>query len=317
MSVQKFLTQKLNKLALFYCIFYSFKVCGLATGIISTVYNLRVSETTKLITEESTDPFGFEFTFFEQARWANKNLQTNKSDRSNAVGELATFLYVVEPVFGDSWYMRADFAVARVSEVSDGKSLARIQTDDFLLTAGYSWLVHSRIRLTVSGLVGIPTHKDTSLNQIQLGTGHLGLGIQLDAAIKYRTQSKCSIRTAARIVGTIPRKTTFQCWDYNFNLGEFIDIFIAHHAPFGKHCLEIGYNPTFVVAGGISPHIPSLESEFSLIRNSYYMAYEYNFDIRKVNSGIQFGLSFSSDVIPKKTGQKLIVFGWFSWGISF
>jgi len=293
------------------------ELCSVPTGIISVVYNLRVSETTKFITEEFTDPFGLDFTFFEEARWQNRSACQKKHDTSNAVGELVTFLYVAEPCRGRSWYVQADFAVARVSEKSQGQSLARIQTDDFLLTTGYSWLLHSKVRFTVSGLLGIPTHKDTSLDFIQFGTGHVALGIQFDAAVNYSTKNKCSIRMAARLIGAIPRAATYKYLTYNYNLGEIIDLFVSHHVLLGDHCFEVGYNPTFVVASGTSPAIPSLESQLDLIRNSYYMSYEYGFKLKKIDNAIECGLSFGSDVSPKRTGQKLIVFGWLTWGVSF
>jgi len=317
LNIQKFQVKELGKVSLLFCILYCNELLSIPTGIISVVYNLRVSETTKFITEEFTDPFGFNLTFFEEARWQNRLVCQKKNDTSNAVGELASFLYVEKPLLGRSWYLQANFAVARVSEKSDGQSLVRIQTDDLLLTAGYSWSLHSRVRFTVSGLLGIPTHKDTSLDQVQFGTGHLAFGIQFDTAFHYYQAHKCSIRLAARLIGTIPRNARFNGFDYNYNLGEVIDLLIGHHASFGHHCIEFGYNPTFVVASDLYPDAPTIESQLNLIRNSYYLAYEYSFDIKKVNNAVEFGLSFGSDVKPRRTGQKLIIFGWFTWDVSF
>jgi len=317
LSGHKFLMKKLKEFAFLCCLCAYSKIWGIPTGIISVVYNLRVSETTQLITEEFKDPFGFELTFFEEARWQNKLKSQSRSDTSNALGELASFIYIVEPCGGHSCYMRGDFAFARVTERSDGKLLARHQTDDLLLTAGYSWLLHSRVRFTASGLLGIPTHKDTSLDQVQFGTGHLGFGVQFDTAVHYYQAHKCSIRLAARLIGTIPRNAQFAGFDYDYNLGEIIDLLVGHHGSFGNHCFEFGYNPTFVVASDLSPDAPKVESQLNLIRNSYYATYEYSFEIRKVNNAVEFGISFGSDVKPKRTGQRLIVFGWFTWDVSF
>jgi len=309
--------KNLNLFLFLSCLLNGAETLSITTGIMSVVYNLKISEITELIAEKSKKPFGLDVTIFEEARWENRNVKTNFSDRSNAVGGMWSFIYIAEPLWGKSWYFQMYFAVARVSEVSNRVPFSRIQTDDFLMYGGYSWPVNSMLRFTFSGLLGIPTHKDTSLIHTQFGLGHVGLGFQLDSVINYLRSSDYSIRIALRLIGTIPRRALFNCCLYNYNLGEIIDFFISHNSSFGNHSFEFGYNPSFVCGGGISPNVQSIASEINLIRNSYFIAYEYTFKLRKIENAVECGISFASDVIPKKTGQKLIVLGWLTWGIDF
>lgn len=315
MNPKKYLTKTFKLLTLLIFIFTTIEIFGIPTGIISVVYNLRVAETTLLLTREFKNPIGLEFTLFNSARWQKRGLCQKKNDKSNALGELFSLFYMKKPLGDCSWYIRGDFAFARVSEVSNNQSLALVETDDFLITGGYSWLLHSIVRCTFSGLFGFPTHRDRSLERVQFGSGHLGLGIQLDAAVNY-CPKKYSVHFAARLIGTVPRNAIFLSHRYNYNVGELLDLFLAHHATVGNHCFEFGYNPKFIFASGLSPNNPRLAYRLNLIRNNFYMFYKYGFEIKSVNSASALGLSLCSDVVPK-TGQKLIVFVWAILGFGF
>lgn len=294
--------QNLKKLTLFFSIF----VCNeiIAVGTISIVYAIKISEPNKIVYGKAKTGFGF--TPFEQARWRRDCL-----NKSNAVGELLTFIHVERSIFA-----RIDFAFARVSEVTQGVPFARIQTDDLLLTAGYVWR-YPQITCSLSGLMGIPTHKDTSLEHIQFGLAHLGLGTQFYIGARYLPQRDYAIRALFRFVGFIPRRVEVESWSYILNTGQAIDVLISHYAPFGAHDFEIGYNPTFLLGIGISPQIPAVSGEKTLIRNNYFATYRYTHVSSKLINSFRVGIGFGSDVIPKLVGQKLIVTGWFVWAIAF
>lgn len=273
-------------------------------GTISIVYALKISEPNKIAYGKAKTGIGL--TTFEQARWRSNHL-----NKSNAVGELVTFIHAKKPIFA-----RIDFAFARVSEVSTGMPFARVQTDDLLLTVGYFQRL-SNITYSFSGLMGIPTHKDTSLEHIQFGIAHLGLGTQFYISGRYLPQKEYAIRTLFRFVGFIPRKVKVQSLNYTLNTGQAIDFLISHYAPFGNHDFEIGYNPTFLFGIGISPEIASSASQNTLIRNNYYATYRYTHVSRKLVNSFRAGIGFGSDAIPKLVGQKLIVTGWFVWAIAW
>lgn len=273
-------------------------------GTISIVYALKISEPNKIAYGKAKTGIGL--TPFEQARWSR-----NELNQSNAVGELTTFIHVERPIFA-----RIDFAFAKVSQVSMGIPFSRIQTDDLLLTVGYFQRLRN-ITYAISGLMGIPTHKDTSLEHIQLGLGHLGLGTQFYLSGRYLPEREYAIRALFRFVGFIPRKVKVQSLNYTFNTGQAIDFLISHYAPFGNHDLEVGYNPTFLLGIGISPEIAAISSQNTLIRNSYYATYRYTYVSRKLVNSFRVGIGFGSDSIPKLVGQKLIVTGWFVWAIAW
>ncbi|MEX0849129.1 MAG: hypothetical protein WD055_02775 [Candidatus Dependentiae bacterium] len=53
----------------------------------------------------------------------------------------------------------------------------RTQTDDILFYAGRGFKLNEKSRGTISGILGVPTHKDDSLEGIQFGTGHYAIGV--------------------------------------------------------------------------------------------------------------------------------------------
>ncbi len=292
-------------LVVLYFVFFWCQLLGVSSGLISIVYVLQIAQANKSPTGE-LKPYGLAFTSFEQARW-----ERTQGNKSNAVGEEFTFAYT-----NGNLFTRIDFAFARVSEVSNGKPFSRVQTDDLLLTAGYTW-ENKNVKYDVSGLIGVPTHKDTNLDHVQFGIAHLGLGVQFDFLIKYLPKNDNIIKIIFRSVGFLPRSASYQGRNYNYNIGDAIDVLLAHYASFGNHHFEVGYDATFVFGGFISPNVSSISSQITLIRNSYYAIYSYNFISDKIIQSINFGIGFSSPDILPSAGQKLIAGGWFTWTLAF
>ncbi|MGC2310848.1 MAG: hypothetical protein WA432_04465 [Candidatus Babeliaceae bacterium] len=281
---------------------------------VSIVYNLRISETTKR--QRLEQQFGYPFiavvTLFDQWR----NIKDGTHD--NIGGGLGTFLYSTK-----SFYIRADFAAAHARESNKALDLrfSRTQTDDLLFSGGYSRVLNKRTKMTLSGILGIPTHKDLSPEGIQFGTGHVGLGVQLDGSFVYSANQKQILMAATRYIHFFPRTIVFDINNQNerfdFHVGNLIDLFIANLSNWGRHRLEIGYNPSFLFGAKIYPAFDEVVQQTNFIRSSFYSSYKYGFLIYRLPSAVTLGISYGFDHIPKKFGNKYIVTLWASWGLNF
>ncbi len=221
-----------------------------------------------------------------------------------------------------SFFIRADMAVAHVNQKTCDTKFSRTQTDDILVSGGYSFAMNERTRFTLSALLGIPTHKDTSLEGIQLGIGHVGLGGQLDGAFFYSPHMNHTIFTAIRYIRFLPRDISAcianQHLKFNFNVGNVIDLFISHASRWGRHKFEFGYNPTFIFQAHICPRLDLFTDRVNFIRSSFFANYRYGFLIhQKFPSGIAGGISYGFEHIPKDVGLKYAVTLWAGWGINF
>jgi hypothetical protein len=289
--------------------------CFFSTNIfaaISIVYNLRIAETTKHILFEQIfkKPILSTITIFDQLR------KKNNGTRQNIAGGLGTFNYTHEP-----FYARIDFAAAHVRETLDDITFSRVQTDDILFSSGYSHAFGKRIKLTFSGLFGIPTHRDTSVDHIQFGYAHLALGVQTDGSFRYSENNNLSIRPAVRIIHFFPKRVTFIVNNaperFNFNIGNLVDLFIAHHVKFGKNRFECGYNPQFFFAAKIKPDLEIAIQKSNYIRSSFYSSFKHYFTIKELNNAVTAALSYSFDHTGSPSGHKRIVTIWGSWTINY
>jgi len=281
-------------------------------GIASIVYNIKIAETTK------RQAFDYHFknptmtigTLFDQYRKKWDGTQQNFG------GGLATLLYV-----NKSYYAKVDWAVAQTSETKEKSHFSQTQTDDLLFTSGCSYPVTKQIKLTFSGLLGFPTHKDASLEHAQLGYGHVGLGAQMDGSFIYSAHHNHSLRPAARYVRFFQRDAKLiidgQKKDFKFNFGNLVDLYIAHHSKFAPHSLEFGYDATFLFGTKICPHQDDIAHKNNYIRSSFYLSYDYHFFIKTLPSAIAANFSYGFDQIPKKAGNKRIVTLWTSLTINF
>lgn len=306
------MNKDLLKLAsIFCCIIYP-NLCA-----VSLVYNLKIAETTRRqALEQEQHPNYTIAAIIGVEQWRKRHdgahLETS--------GGLGTLIHVPTP-----FYVRADFAVGRVSQrvpLLDNKKFSRVQTDDILFSAGYSHMLGGKSKITVSGLLGIPTHKDTGFQAYQLSTGHVGIGAQLDAALFYSDDPGHSLMGAARFVRFCKRTVDIDILtirqQFEFELGNLADLLIAHTSKWGKHHTEIGYNATFGFGANLRPPIPDLENQLKFTYSSFYANYKYQFLINnKYPSVFAAGVSYAFDHLKNLLNLKYSITVWGSWGFAF
>jgi hypothetical protein len=285
---------------------------GFASKAISVVYNLRIAETTKRQAAEiqKAQPWVAAETVFEINRTTYDNIH------QNFAGSLSSLLYIREHS-----YAKIDWAFGNVDSKFQELHLSRIQTDDVVVTAGYSFKINNQATTTLSGLVGFPTHKNLGLQGAQIGTGHYGFGLQWDGAFILERYQQHSIRAAARYVHFFERTITTDLLGFNgtFKIapGDLIDFLIAHHVNHGRHRLEFGYNSSFLANAKIVPNVEAVQIRSTYIRSNFYVTYAYLFKISHHISGIAIAFSGGFDHVPKKVGTKHIFTVWALWGINF
>jgi hypothetical protein len=282
----------------------------------SVVYNLRISETTKRQVRDKKymHPRVLAVTLFDQFR------KTHTETHDHIGGGLGTFIYARE-----LFYARVEFAAAHVRSYNNtiDYHYSRTQTDDVLLTAGYSHILSKKTRMTFTGLVGIPTHRDTVLQGFEFGTGHVGIGAQFDSSYIYAQSLKNShvLMGAARIIHFFPRTVFYTITDvttaYRYNIGNLADLFISSSNTWGNHHTEVGYNPTFAFSASIHPDLDDVVKQTNFIRSSFYGTYQYGFLLNNaLPIAVTFGISYGFDHRPKLYGNKYVVTAWISLGTT-
>lgn len=279
-------------------------------GCVSIVYNLRVAEITRRQASDPkyTDPSIASLALFDQTR--------RRCDlvKQNIAGGLATYLYLRK-----RFYCKADFAVGHVrSDNIDGR-FSRIQTDDILLSLGYSKKISDRTKMTFSMLFGFPTHADTILEGIEFGTGHNGFGLQIDGSFLCSEKGNHSILTAARYIRFFPASIFYPinniCTPFSLDIGNLVDLIIGYNYRFNTSAFEVGYNPSFLFSATITPAIADVTNQINGIRSSFYGAYKHLFLRDKHPQGIIIALSYGFDNKPRIFKQ--ILTAWAAWGINF
>lgn len=283
-----------------------------AYGSISIVYNLRIAETSKrfVVTSMIPSPSLGTFTLFGTFR------EKYNGDKQHCGGGLFTLIYAPE-----SYFVRVDAAVGHVASNTQGVLFSRTQADDILFSAGYSPKTSEKMRVTFSGLLGIPAHKDTSLEFAQFGYGHYGLGAQMDGAIAYSKNRDYSLRFAARFIHFFPRmapalvNTSME--KFKYGIGNLADLFIGLHFNRARHSMEVGYDGSFFFDAYICPNLDDTVEKTNYIRNNFYGTYRYRFLINKRTHIIRAGFSYGFDSRPKAYGNKHIITFWTSWSVNF
>jgi hypothetical protein len=280
---------------------------------ISIVYNLRIAETTK---RESFNPL-FSRPAIATATLFNQWREKYNDIFQNIGGGLGTINYAPTSYF----YARIDFAAAHVYEKNGAVRFSRTQTDDILFSSGYTYASSERKKITLSGLLGVPTHNDTSLEHIQFGYAHYGLGAQVDGAWHYLPRLNFSFRSAARFIHFFPRRAPAvvnnQIMNFDFNIGNLVDLFIAHHINVGRHRFEAGYNPSFFFAATIKPFLADATRGANYIRSNFYGSYKYYFPVRNHMTAIAAACSYGFDHTPQDIGNKRVITVWASWSVNF
>jgi hypothetical protein len=280
-------------------------------GSISTVYNLRIAETSKHLDVASRLP---------QPSLATGTLFGTFREKYNGTKHYCgggLFTYVYSP---ESFFLRVDAAVGRVILHDQGVRFRRTQTDDLLFSAGYSPTLSDKMRITFSGLLGLPTHNDTSLEFVQFGYGHYGLGAQIDGSFMYSSSKDHTLRGAARLIHFFPRMVPVQTTSserFKYDLGNLADLFIAFHSKIKQHRVEVGYNASIFFGAHITPNFDDVVKKTNYIRHSFFGMYKYYFLINKTTSTVAMALSGGFEPTPKVYGNKRLITVWASWGVNF
>lgn len=280
------------------------------------VYNLRIAEATKRQAADNK----FRRPSFAAVALVSQWSKARDDIQFSYTGGLLSLSHSKK-----SFFIRADMAVAHVRQEVKEIKFSRTQTDDIVISGGYSFALSERARFALSGLTGIPTHKDKILEGIQMGIGHFSVGGQFDSAFFYAPNFNHTIFAAARYIRFFARNSSTcvanQKLDFNFNPGNVIDLFLSHASRFSRSRFEFGYNPTFVFQANICPTSPALDifiSKVNFIRSSFFVNYRYGFLInQKLPSGVGLGLSYGFEHIPKDISLKYVVTAWIGWGINF
>ncbi|HEV2917272.1 MAG TPA: hypothetical protein VGW78_06040 [Candidatus Babeliales bacterium] len=293
----------------YFFIISSCSFCVLYGGDITIVYNLRIAETTR----HQAHAFKKGQASIITATGFNQFRKRENDSRQFAGGLLGTYIYSLE-----SFYVRVATAVGHVSSDGPRDCFAATQMDDVLFSAGYGFSFDDTLRMTISAHVGIPTHSDTSLADMQFGTGHASLGGQIDGLWHYTKNS--ALLAAVRFIHFFPRTVPVDdlphC--FRFTLGNVIDLFFSYQTQWAKrHQIEIGYNPTCICNATIHPTICSITNQINILTQSFFGTYRYGFLLNTMPSAIIIGISYGFDHRPAQLSDQYIVTPWISWGILF
>lgn len=292
-------------------IFFLFSAASLHG--VTFVYNLRIGETTRARNTAFGElkPSVIALTPLAQFRGFENNFH------QSAGGVLGNYIYAQ-----DRWYTRVNVAVGRVH--ADGCNIDQFgatEFDDILFTAGYSWQAAEKTRITFSGHLGVPTHSNYLGDPVQLGTGHVGGGLQLDGLHTFN--QKDAMLLALRAIYFIPRKATVTRNDekiciHDFRLGNIVDFLISYQHSFGnnRHMASIGYNPNFTF-GTDNPLDPARIKTLHAMQNSFFATYRYAFPIKDMLSAIIVGASGGLLNVPAPLNSGYTTTVWLTWGLNF
>lgn len=299
----------MNKKQFKYLVYLAY-LCFTDMHGVSVVYNLRVAEITRrqAIEPKFANPSIASFALLNQSR------QRVDCVKENITSNLDTYMYI-----GKRIYFKTDVAWGRVRAQHPDYTYSRTQTDDILFTLGYSKSITKKTKLTISTLLGFPTHEDKILEGIQLGTGHNGLGIQCDGSFIINAERTQSILGAVRYIRFLPASTKLSvnncCKYYELDVGNLVDIIAGYNHRFGTNVIECGYNASFLFSASIEPALESLSNSLNYIRSNFYGAYKHVFLRKKHPCGIILAMSYGFDNRPKIFKNIFTV--WAGWGINF
>ncbi len=273
----------------------------------SIVYSFRVAEVIRL-TPSQIAPSNERFLGFT---YYGKKFD---STREISTGLMATYRYNKKNL-----YIQVDSAVGHVESLFQGCKFQRTQTDDILLSIGYSKQLTKKIKGTVTSIFGFPTHADLSPEGIQFGIAHNSFGLQMDGVFLCSNKGNQSILAAARYFRIFPGNITMTT-DTTKNIivldiGNLVDVLVGYSYTFGLNGLEFGYNPEFLFSGSTCPHIAAIENKLHYIESYFYGAY-YRIFLRKVHT--QFvSLVFTYGIEHRPKIYKQIIYAWATWSVNF
>lgn len=274
---------------------------------LSIVYSFRIAQITQrpIVQEAEHKPDSIApliFDYFQKAK--------NFNIRENYAGGIVTYNHN----FTHN-YFRTDFAVSHVAQsVNCKKTVDVIEADDILFTAGRNIIHNEKSSVTVSGLLGIPTHSVNTLERIGFGNGQVGVGVQLDGMYKLK---KFDFLCGSRYNYFIPR-TAFNANQtaYKFTVGSITDLLVSLETnnPLGHGC-EGGYGARWGFGIDATPKIANLD-RLNYMRNTFYVVYRYTFLTEKLAHRFLLSFSYGFDSKPELYGYNAyMVLG--SWGVAF
>lgn len=278
---------------------------------VTIVYNMRIAQITRRQTITG-NPSLIVANAFQQ--WFK--LRNGLKQYSN--GLLTSYIHT-----GSSWYAKIDIAGGHVHNSFNCQELTRNQTDDILISTGYGMEPRKGTKVSFTGHVGIPTHKDTILDGIQFGTGHYALGPQIDGSQAYNPLRPHFFLWALRLIHFFPRTITTpqgNPWPqkYSFALGNIFDIYLAHQSNWNMHHrIEFGYDGTFGFGADINPAFENFSATAHFLRNNFYISYARKIRAFGKPSGLIFTFSSGYDPYPTCLGRHYSVNIFISWAINF
>jgi hypothetical protein len=292
---------------IFTLIFIEMLLVHVPISALSLVYSFRVAQITQrpIVHEKDNKPDSIApliFDYFQKSK--------NFNIRENYVGGFVTYNhnYIRN-------YFRADFAVAHVGQtVNCEKTVNVIEPDDILLTFGRNIMNNQTASMTVSGLLGLPTHDVNTLERVGFGNGQVGIGAQLDGIFKFK---KYDFVWGSRYNYFIPRTAYNANHDkYKFTVGSIADILVAVQTnTLLGHGGEVGYGGRWGFGAEATPTIAILD-RLSYMRNTFYGVYTYTFLTEKCAHRFLFSFSYGFDSKPKLYAYDAwMVLG--SWGFAF
>lgn len=279
------------------------------TTTISVVYNFRIAQITRQPVVEHNDKTphtltALLFNFFQKTRSLNI--------RENYSGGLVTFNYNI----GHSYYLRSDFAVSHVNQtINKLHTVEATEPDDILLTAGRNFKTSNISRVTLSGLLGIPTHSVNTLQRVGFGAGQVGLGIQIDGL--YKLNKKSDLLWGSRYNRFIPRTAQDILENqYKFTIGNIADVLVGLQTSIAPaHGLETGYAARWGFGIKACPLVDDIE-RFNYRRNNFYLVYKYTLLTPRVAHRLIINIAYGYDAKPKRFGYDAVML-WGSWSINF
>lgn len=282
---------------------------------LTITYNLRIA-TSKRNSDQQNAPYPL----LNAATFVTQSRQRYDTMHQNVNALLLSELYPSQ-----EWYIKADWAIGKVHEhLDDRYHYSRAQTDDVIVMAGRTFKIQPNVGWTLSGLLGIPTHKDSFLEGLQLGTGHVGAGLQADASWWYHTHHELhhAFFGAARYVHFFPAYADFnhQRNFFKVDLGNLVDILFAHHTNWGNNGIEFGYNATISFDASLKRNNrPVLSGSLpeGFTRHSFYGSYGKIFKIGQWPTAFIVGMSGGFDKHQTSLDIKHSMTAWITFGINF
>ncbi|MBI2353094.1 hypothetical protein HYV11_02505 [Candidatus Dependentiae bacterium] len=276
---------------------------------LSVVYNFRIAQITKqpIVKQEDKKPHsltGLLFNFFQKTQ--------NDTIKENYSGGLTTFNYNIT----NSGYFRTDIAIAHINQKINAIQTVDItEPDDILFTFGKNFISSQKSKITLSGLIGIPTHSVYTLQRVPFGSGQIGTGIQLDGL--YKIIPSIDFLWGARYNHFFP-KTAFDNFDhsYQFSIGNIADILIAlQSSNLLSHGIEGGYNLRCGFGAKSSPSLSNL-SLLNYKRNNFYIVYKYTFLGQQTAHRFLLNITYGFDSKPLLYGYNAWMI-WAAWSLAF